>query len=39
LESGEYFKNIEDIDIKATKVEDYFFDRMIVKYRKEIVAL
>lgn len=39
LQSSPYFNDIKDIDIKATRVDDYYFDRMIVKYRKEIVAL
>lgn len=39
LQSKPYFQNIPDIDIKATKVDQYYFDRMIVKYREEIVAL
>jgi len=39
LANSPYFNNIPDIDIKATRVDDYYFDRMIVKYRKEIVAL
>jgi predicted sulfurtransferase len=39
LQASKYFKDIPDIDIKATQVDDYYFDKMIVKYRKEIVAL
>lgn len=39
LNNNPYFKDIPDIDIKATRVDEYYFDRMIVKYRKEIVAL
>ena len=39
LQSSKYFQNIPDLDIKATRVDEYYFDRMIVKYRKEIVAL
>jgi UPF0176 protein len=39
LESISYFKEIPDIDIKATSVEDHQFPKMIVRYRKEIVAL
>lgn len=39
LEGNQYFKDIPDVDIKSTKVDDYYFDRMVVKYRKEIVAL
>lgn len=39
LSNSKYFKDVRDIDIKSTKVDDYYFDRMIVKYRKEIVAL
>lgn len=39
LSNNQYFKNIPDIDIKSTRVDEYYFDRMVVKYRKEIVAL
>lgn len=39
LQSKPYYQDIVDIDIKSTKVDDYYFDRMIVKYRREIVAL
>lgn len=39
LSANPYFQNIPDIDIKATQVDDYYFDKMIVRYRKEIVAL
>ncbi len=39
LSNSKYFKDIRDIDIKSTKVDSYYFDRMVVKYRKEIVAL
>jgi UPF0176 protein len=39
LQQSIYFQDIPDIDIKATRVDDYCFDKMIVKYRKEIVAL
>ena len=34
-----YFRDIADIDTKATRVEGHQFDKMIVKYRSEIVAL
>lgn len=39
LASNEYFKDISDIDIKATEVDSYQFDKLIVRYREEIVAL
>jgi UPF0176 protein len=39
LAQSKYFQEIADLDIKATKVDDYYFDKMTVKYRKEIVAL
>ncbi|MBP6910157.1 hypothetical protein KBC03_01000 [Patescibacteria group bacterium] len=39
MSNSKYFKDIRDIDIKSTKVDSYYFDRMVVKYRKEIVAL
>lgn len=39
LQSNQYFKEIADIDIKARAINAHGFDKMIVKYRKEIVAL
>lgn len=39
LENSEYFKDIPDIDIKATPVKAHQFPKCIVRYRKEIVAL
>lgn len=39
LANSQYFRDIPDLDIKATQVDDYYFDKMTVKYRKEIVAL
>ncbi|MFZ4461955.1 MAG: hypothetical protein ACOYN2_05615 [Patescibacteria group bacterium] len=39
LESTGYFKDIPDIDVKSTPVDGHQFDKMIVKYRDEIVAL
>lgn len=39
LASKPYYQDIPDIDSKATRVDDYYFDRMIVKYREEIVTL
>lgn len=39
LAKNQYFCDINDIDIKATPVENHEFDKMIVKYREEIVAL
>jgi UPF0176 protein len=39
LENSVYFKDIPDIDIKAVKVDEHKFPKMIVRYRKEIVAL
>jgi len=39
LAQSAYFQSIPDIDAKATYVEDHQFEKMIVKYRSEIVAL
>lgn len=39
LAQHHYFQNIPDIDAKATLVEEHQFEKMIVKYRPEIVAL
>jgi UPF0176 protein len=39
LAANKYFKDIWDIDIKATQVDGHQFDKMIVRYRSEIVAL
>lgn len=39
LNSIPYFRDIPDIDVKANQVDSHKFDKMIVKYRKEIVAL
>lgn len=39
LDSIPYFRNIEDIDDKACRVDSHKFNKMIVRYRKEIVAL
>jgi UPF0176 protein len=39
LQSTAYFKEIPDIDSKANQVDGHQFDKMICKYRKEIVAL
>lgn len=39
LATTKYFKEIADLDIKATAVDGHCFEKMIVKYRKEIVAL
>lgn len=39
LENSKYFQGIPDIDIKAVKVDGHKFPKMIVRYRKEIVAL
>lgn len=39
LDSIPEFRNIPDIDEKANKVEGHKFSKMIVRYRKEIVAL
>ncbi len=36
---NKYFSDIPDIEVKVTHVESHQFDKMIVKYRKEIVAL
>ncbi len=39
LHTSKYFQNIPDIDIKARAIKTHAFEKMIVKYRKEIVAL
>jgi len=39
LNSRPYFTDMPNLDIKSTKVSDYHFDKMIVRYRREIVAL
>ncbi len=39
LESNPYFQNIADVDIKSSKIKEHAFDKMIVRYRAEIVAL
>jgi len=39
LANNSYFQDISDIDIKATEVDGHQFDKMIVRYRSEIVAL
>ena len=39
LKANKYFADIADIDIKATDVEWHQFEKMIVRYRPEIVAL
>ncbi len=39
LSQNPYFKDIPDVDIKATEVDGHQFDKMIVRYREEIVAL
>lgn len=39
LQNSIYFRDIPDIDVKASSIKDHAFDRMVVKYRKEIVAL
>ena len=39
LQDSPYFRDIVDIDTKATPVEDHQFPRMSVKIRNEIVAL
>jgi UPF0176 protein len=39
LDASEHFKNIQDIDTKATPIECHKFPKMIVKYRNEIVAM
>lgn len=39
LDSRACFRDMPDMDIKSTKVSDYHFDKMIVRYRREIVAL
>lgn len=39
LQHSQYFADIPDIDIKATTIKTHAFEKMQVKYRKEIVAL
>lgn len=39
LNTNTYFSDIRDIDVKSTPVDEYYFDKMIVRYRKEIVVL
>jgi UPF0176 protein len=39
LENSKYFKNIPDIDTKATLVDGHQFEKMTVKVRHEIVVL
>ncbi len=39
LESTGFFKDIPDIDVKATPVKGHQFEKMIVKYREEIVTM
>lgn len=39
LNTNQYFKDIPDIEIKARSIKTHGFEKMIVKYRKEIVAL
>lgn len=39
LASNSYFKDVPDIELKATEVDSHQFDKMIVRYRSEIVAL
>lgn len=39
LENSHYFRDIKDIDAKATPVDDHQFPRMSVKVRDEIVTL
>lgn len=39
LDSIPAFRDIPDIEAKAMKVDSHYFDKMIVRYRKEIVAL
>jgi UPF0176 protein len=39
LDNHQYFNNIPDIEVKAQIVKEHQFSKMIVRYRKEIVAL
>lgn len=39
LLSNPYFKEIPDVDVKAMQVDGHQFEKMIVKYRREIVAM
>jgi UPF0176 protein len=39
LASKRIYDNIPDLDVKSTKVSEYHFEKLIVRYRREIVAL
>jgi len=39
LSQNKYFNDVKDIDLKATDVDGHQFEKMIVRYREEIVAL
>ena len=39
MQSKSWLQGVEFLDLKATKVDDYYFDKMICKYRDEIVKL
>gem|GEM_PF-1762266 len=39
LDSTQYFKNIADIDTKATLVREHQFPKLTVKVRHEIVVM
>ncbi|MFA7298273.1 MAG: rhodanese-like domain-containing protein [Candidatus Absconditabacterales bacterium] len=39
LSNNEYFNDIIDIDIKSSSIKGHAFEKMIVKYRDEIVSL
>ena len=39
LASNPYFQDIADIDIKSNNVSKHCFEKMVVKYRSEIVSL
>ncbi len=39
LKQTPYFHDVDDLDVKTTFVENHQFDKMIVRYREEIVAM
>jgi len=39
LDSIPEFRDLKDLEIKSTKVDAYYFEKLIVRYRREIVAL
>lgn len=39
MQSKYWLRDVDFLDLKATKVDDYYFDKMVCKYRDEIVKL